>query len=117
MNREVMCELARQLVSEVREAVESAAQHGERPPQWAQAFMSPAGWERYHQLCEEAGCCGWAITVSVEPESPIGGSWFYPPNDAHSNRAIKCAVSYLWLKIGYYYLTCPSFLVNWRLEV
>jgi hypothetical protein len=46
---EVMRELARQLVSEAREAVENAAQRGEQPPQWVQAFMSPAGWEHYHQ--------------------------------------------------------------------
>ena len=47
---EVMCELARRLVSETREAVESAAHCGEQPPQWVQAFMSKAGWEHYHQL-------------------------------------------------------------------
>jgi len=31
---EVMREIARQLMSEAREAVESAAQCGEQPPQW-----------------------------------------------------------------------------------
>src|SRR5258708_24032880 len=45
---EVMCELARQLVNEVREAVESAAHCGEQPPQWVQAFMSKARWEHYY---------------------------------------------------------------------
>jgi hypothetical protein len=50
-----MCELARRLVSEAREAVESAAHCGEQPPQWVQAFMSKAGWEHSHQLREEAG--------------------------------------------------------------
>ena len=49
-----MCELAHQLVSEAREAMESAAQRGEPPPPWVQAFMSKAGWEHYHQLREEA---------------------------------------------------------------
>jgi hypothetical protein len=68
---EVMRELARQLVSEVREAVESAAHRGEQPPQWVQAFMSKAGWEHYHQLREEAGHSDQAIT---EPAPHIGGS-------------------------------------------
>jgi hypothetical protein len=70
---EVMRQAARQLVSEAREAMESAAQHGEQPPQWVQAFMSPAGWERYHQLCEEAGHCDQAITASPEPAPHTGG--------------------------------------------
>lgn len=39
--------------------------------------MSPAGWERYHQLLEEAGHSDQAITVIPEPASHIGeGSWF-----------------------------------------
>jgi TOTE conflict system, Archaeo-Eukaryotic Primase domain len=67
---EVMRELARQLVSEAREALESAAYCGEQPPQWVQVCMSPAGWERYHQLREEAGRSDQA---STEPASPTGG--------------------------------------------
>lgn len=68
---EVMRQAARQLVSEARQAMESAARCGEQSPQWVQAFMSPAGWERYRQLCEEAGYSDQAITASPEP--PIGG--------------------------------------------
>ena len=68
---EVMRELARQLVSEAREAVESAAHCGEQPPQWVQAFMSKAGWEHYHHLREEVGHSDQAIT---EPVPHIGGS-------------------------------------------
>src|SRR6266700_3108799 len=52
---EVMRQAARQLVSETREAMESATHCGEQPPQWVQAFMSPAGWEQYHQMCNETG--------------------------------------------------------------
>ena len=61
---EVMRELARQLMSEAREAVESAAHCGEQPPQWVQGFMSPAGWEHY-QRREEAGHSDQAITESA----------------------------------------------------
>jgi hypothetical protein len=61
---EVMHDLARQLVSEAREAMESAARCGEQPPQWVQAFMSPAGWQHYRQLREEAGHSDQAITAS-----------------------------------------------------
>ena len=67
---EVMRELARQLVSEAREAVESAAYCGEQPPQWVQAFMSKAGWEHSHQLREEASYSDQAIT---EPAPHPGG--------------------------------------------
>lgn len=68
---EVMRELARQLVSEAREAMESAAQRGEQPPPWIQAFMSKAGWEHYHHLRAEASHSDQAIT---EPTPHIGGS-------------------------------------------
>jgi hypothetical protein len=70
---EVMRQVARQLVSEAREVMESAARCGEQPPQWVQAFMSPAGWERYHQLCEEAGHGDQAITARPEPAPHTGG--------------------------------------------
>lgn len=70
---EVMRELARQLVSEAREAMESAAHRGEQPPPWVQALMSPAGWQRYRQLREEAGHCDQAIIATVEPAPRAGG--------------------------------------------
>src|SRR6266446_9157520 len=78
---EVMRELARQLLSEAREAVESAAHCGEQPPQWVQAFMSPAGWEHCHQRREEADHSDQAIT---EPAPHIGGvaGFASPDNDA-----------------------------------
>jgi len=77
----VMRELARQLVSEAREAVESAAHGGEQAPQWVQAFMSPAGWGHYHQRREEVGHSDQAIT---EPAPHIEGSvgCASPDNDA-----------------------------------
>ena len=52
---EVMREIARQLVHEARAAIEHAASNGEQPPVWVQTFMSPAGWEHYSTLREEAG--------------------------------------------------------------
>ncbi len=52
---EVMREVARALVSEAREAMESAGRSGQLPPAWVQALMSPAGWGRYEQLCHEYG--------------------------------------------------------------
>ena len=75
---EVMRQLARQLVSEAREAMESAARCGEQPPQWVQAFMSAAGWEHYLQLREEASYSEQAITAIQEPAPHTGGggSWF-----------------------------------------
>jgi len=79
---ETMRELARQLVTEAPAAVESAAQHGEQPPQWVQAFMSPAGWERYHQLRNEAGYSGETAPAITEPAPPTGGvAGFYAPDD------------------------------------
>jgi hypothetical protein len=82
---EVMRELARQLVSEAREAMESAAQCGEYPPQWVQAFMSPAGWEHYHQLGVEADHKDRAIT---EPAPHTGGvvGFYSPDNDAPASQ-------------------------------
>jgi len=47
-----MREIVRQLVSE---ALESAAHCGEQPLQWVRASMSPAGWQHYRHLREEAG--------------------------------------------------------------
>ncbi len=51
---EVMRQLARQLVREAREAMESAAWRGEQPPAWVQPFMTKAGWQHYHALRAEA---------------------------------------------------------------
>ena len=70
---EVMRDLARQLVQEARDAMESAARNGEQPPQWVQAFMSPAGWERYHQLREQDGHSDQSITSTHELIEHIGG--------------------------------------------
>ncbi len=44
---EMMRQIARQLVHE--------ASNGEQLPAWVQTFMSPAGWEHYSTLREEAG--------------------------------------------------------------
>jgi hypothetical protein len=51
---EVMRQVARQLLREAREAMESAAWRGEQPPAWVQPFMTDAGWQRYHALRVEA---------------------------------------------------------------
>src|SRR5205807_468909 len=51
---EVMRQIARQLMREAREAMESAAWAGEPPPAWVQPFMTPAGWQRYRALRAEA---------------------------------------------------------------
>jgi len=82
---EVMREIARQLVSEAREAMERAAHCGEQPPPWVQAFMSPAGWDHYHQLCAEAGHSDQAIT---EPAPHISGEagLASPDNDAPTSQ-------------------------------
>lgn len=66
---EVMSQLAR----EACEARESAARCGEQPPQWVQTFMSPAGWECYHQLREEAGDPHEAALAGPEPVPHTGG--------------------------------------------
>ena len=81
---EVMRELARQLVSEAREAMERAAHGGEQPPPWVQAFMSQAGWEHYHHLLEEAGHSDQAITESA-PHIGGGTGCASPDNDAPTN--------------------------------
>jgi hypothetical protein len=51
---EVMRQIARQLVREAREALESAAWCGEQPAVWVQPFMTQAGWQHYHALRAEA---------------------------------------------------------------
>jgi hypothetical protein len=70
---QVMRELARQLVQAARDALESTARNGEQPPQWVQTFLSPAGWERYHQLQEEARSPDQSLTYSQEPLPLDGG--------------------------------------------
>jgi transcription initiation factor TFIIIB Brf1 subunit/transcription initiation factor TFIIB len=81
---EIMREIARQLVSQARQALESAAHCGEQPPQWVQVFMSPAGWEHYHQLREEAGHSDQALP---EPAPHTGGvAGLYPLDNVASAR-------------------------------
>ena len=65
--------------------MERAAPKGEPPPQWVRPFMSPAGWERYHQLLEEAGHRDQAIT---EPAPHTGGvaGCSSPNNDAPASQ-------------------------------
>lgn len=70
---EAMRQAVHQLVSEAREALERAARKGEQPLQWVQAFMSPAWWERYHQLCEEADHSDQTVTTRSEQASHTGG--------------------------------------------
>lgn len=81
---EVMRGLARQLVQEARDAMESAARNGEQPSQWVQAFMSPAGWERYHQLCEEAGYSDQGIAAACEPTCAGGVAGFHSKSPAQA---------------------------------
>lgn len=50
---EVMRQAARELVSQSRSAMESAARNGLPPPAWVQAFMSPTVWNHERQLCQE----------------------------------------------------------------
>jgi hypothetical protein len=64
---EVMRQIARQLVSEAREAMDRAARCGEQPPRLVQMFMSPAGWHQYHHLRNEAAA------VILEPAPQTGG--------------------------------------------
>ncbi len=64
---EVMRQAARALVSEAREAMESAARDSQLPPGWVQTFMSPAGWKRYEQLRQEYGRQG---AVPGDPSTP-----------------------------------------------
>jgi hypothetical protein len=52
---EVMRQAARTLISEAKDALESAARAGQPPSAWVQAFMSPAGWKHFEQLCQEYG--------------------------------------------------------------
>src|SRR5260370_10601111 len=62
-----MRQIAQQLIAEATQALESAAYCGEQPPQWVQAFMSPAGWEHYRQLHNEAS------RANTEPTPHTGG--------------------------------------------
>jgi hypothetical protein len=85
---QVMREIARQLVSQARQALENAAHCGEQPPPWVQAFMSPAGWQHYRHLREEAGHSDQAIPAIPEPVPYTGGvGGLYPlENDASARH-------------------------------
>lgn len=72
-------------MSEAREAMESAARNGEQPPLWVQTFMSPARWERYRQLCEEAGHSDQVITEPV-PHTGVDG-FSSPDNNAPASQS------------------------------
>lgn len=76
---EVMRRLARQLVREAREAMESAAWRGEQPPVWVQPFMSPAGWQHYHALRAEAACAA----------TQRGVAGFYRPLACESDQIMR----------------------------
>ena len=85
---EVMRQAARALVSEARAAMESAGRSGQLPPAWVQAFMSPAGWQRYKQLCHEHGhqvqCPGGPPT----PDAAIQAQeWEASPANEHAEDA------------------------------
>jgi hypothetical protein len=72
---EVMRQIARQLVSEAREAMERAARCAEQPPPWVQTLMSPAGWQQYHHLRHEAAA------LILEPAPQTGGVGGLYPSD------------------------------------
>jgi hypothetical protein len=72
---ETMRQIAQQLIDEATQALESAAYCGEQPPQWVQAFMSPTGWEHYHQMCN-----GEAPAIR-EPAPHTGGVAGFSPNN------------------------------------
>ena len=84
-NEESKPEVLRWRVGEAREAMESATRTDKQPPPWVQAFMSPARWERYQQLREEAGRSHQTIAASAEPAPHTGGSWFL--SDFGASRA------------------------------
>jgi hypothetical protein len=58
-------------------------------------FMSPEGWEHYHQRREEAGHSEQAITASPEFAPHMGGSWFSSPNN-DGLLAIRTPVLATW---------------------
>jgi hypothetical protein len=49
-----MREVARAVVREAREAMESAARAGDEPPAWVASIMTEAGWQRYRSMRAEA---------------------------------------------------------------
>jgi TOTE conflict system primase-like protein len=77
---EVMRQIARQLLREAREAMESAAWRGEQPPAWVQPFMTDAGWQRYHALRAEAAH---AATHTR------GVAGFHPPSEQTQTNTIQ----------------------------
>jgi hypothetical protein len=72
---EVMEKVARQLVQEAREAMESAAWRSKEPPEWVVAIMTEAGWERYHALRAEVSAVGQAQAAqeAAQVPQPTGG--------------------------------------------
>ena len=88
---EVMRQIARQLVSEARAAMEQAASNGEQPPAWIQTFMSPAGWEHYHALREEAGRPDQATLTITEPVPTGGVAGFHVSNAVPAVAALHQA--------------------------
>jgi len=67
----VMRQAARALVNEARKVMESAARDGQLPSAWVQAFMSPAGWERYEHLYQEYVHQGQLSSVPPTPGATI----------------------------------------------
>jgi transcription initiation factor TFIIIB Brf1 subunit/transcription initiation factor TFIIB len=82
---QVMREIARQLVSQARQGLESAAHCGKQPPQWVQVFMSPAGWDHYHQLREEAVHSDQAIPEPAPYTRGVAGL-YSPDNEASASH-------------------------------
>lgn len=82
---EVMRQIARQLVREARESLESAAWRGEPPPAWVQPFMRPSGWQHYHALRAEA----------ARAATHRGVAGFYPPTEraqgsiTHTDQGVR----------------------------
>ena len=60
--------------------LEQAASNGEQPPAWVQTVMSPAGWEHYDTLREEAGHPDQAALAITELVPTRGVAGFHPSN-------------------------------------
>jgi TOTE conflict system, Archaeo-Eukaryotic Primase domain len=88
---EAMREIARQLVSEARATMEHAASNGEQPPLWVQQFMSPAGWQHYHALREEADHPDQAALAITEPAPTRGVAGFHARNAVQAVAALHQA--------------------------
>ena len=76
-----MREVARAVMREARDAMESAARVGDEPPSWVASIMTEAGWQRYRFL--RAGA-----TRHQRAGLPcLGGSWFYACSDDNTSSA------------------------------